>query len=371
MANLNVATLGRSGAGKSSLLNYLIGKEQFKSASGRPVTKEMFTAECTRIADVPVTVYDTRGIEAGDDYDKWKEKFEDELNKHDISHPIKDWFHVVIYCIDVNGSRVEPIDQLMINRFYCEGTKVIVVFTHADRVGKKRYCEMEEALLSACKNLSKSDIIAVDSVNHKKEYFGQDLKRMIVEQFFDNIFLRLPDHCIAMIHENICTFHKHTKLKIHDYKYNFLNPFCFKNAFQWLENTCRQYILELQDKIIPQLVRATLDESFDTAVSLGKILDSNGRCTGFRCKLDISLSSTTQIYSVSHIISYAIAALTISPPIFPVRHIVARLILKERLDMALSEFCHKAGDEIYTLQNGLVQYFTNVKDQILKDTKSS
>ena len=60
--NLNIVTLGRSGVGKSSLLNYLLGKNFFRAGVGRPVTGAVFFEEKSIIADIPVTIIDSYGI---------------------------------------------------------------------------------------------------------------------------------------------------------------------------------------------------------------------------------------------------------------------------------------------------------------------
>lgn len=42
MNGTNIAIVGKSGIGKSTLLNYLFGKEVAKTGTGEPVTKQGF-----------------------------------------------------------------------------------------------------------------------------------------------------------------------------------------------------------------------------------------------------------------------------------------------------------------------------------------
>ena len=47
--SLNIIIAGKSGAGKSSFLNYLIGENHFKVGEGMPVTQDYFDADGNRI----------------------------------------------------------------------------------------------------------------------------------------------------------------------------------------------------------------------------------------------------------------------------------------------------------------------------------
>ena len=68
----NVLILGKTGVGKSALLNYLFGDEISSVGSGKPVTGEgIFTYEPFDYNGINITINDSWGIEP-DKAGKWK-----------------------------------------------------------------------------------------------------------------------------------------------------------------------------------------------------------------------------------------------------------------------------------------------------------
>ena len=58
----NVLVIGRTGVGKSSLLNYLFGRELQETGTGRPVTKMgLFPFEYEYDDKLSIHIYDTWG----------------------------------------------------------------------------------------------------------------------------------------------------------------------------------------------------------------------------------------------------------------------------------------------------------------------
>jgi ribosome biogenesis GTPase A len=58
--HVNILIAGRTGVGKSSLINAVFQGNMAKTGQGRPVTQE--TREITK-ADIPLSIFDTRGLE--------------------------------------------------------------------------------------------------------------------------------------------------------------------------------------------------------------------------------------------------------------------------------------------------------------------
>ena len=58
----NIMLLGRTGVGKSSFINYLIGKDVCKVATGMPVTQG-FATYTYNTGKIPLRIYDSKGLE--------------------------------------------------------------------------------------------------------------------------------------------------------------------------------------------------------------------------------------------------------------------------------------------------------------------
>lgn len=133
----NVLIIGKSGAGKSSLLNYLFDRKLEETGVGKPVTeKGIFPHEYFLDSEMKIVVYDTWGLEA-DKADEWKELVRTEIEKHDALS-IKDWFHTIIYCLNANSDRIEPFETEFISDLIKTGNNVVVVLTHSDLGRTKR-----------------------------------------------------------------------------------------------------------------------------------------------------------------------------------------------------------------------------------------
>ena len=60
LARLNILVAGKSGVGKSTLINSVFGKEVAKTGDGEPVTSRICKNEKEGF---PLTIYDTPGME--------------------------------------------------------------------------------------------------------------------------------------------------------------------------------------------------------------------------------------------------------------------------------------------------------------------
>ena len=155
---LNLMVLGKTGAGKSSLVNYLAGSEVTKTGSGNPVTQKGDFAHINIPTNekLDYNVYDSWGLEANK-ADEWKKliknKLESTINYNfvileknkEISEIFLEYFrknldiniqesciHAVLYCVSCNSQRLEPFELDIIEEILKLNFKVLVVFTQAD-----------------------------------------------------------------------------------------------------------------------------------------------------------------------------------------------------------------------------------------------
>lgn len=100
---VNIIIAGKTGVGKSTLINSLFQGEIAATGQGRPVTQE--TRQYTK-KDIPVSIYDTKGLET----EKYKETLKglETIVKITNSDPDpKEHIHLALVCILEDSARVE------------------------------------------------------------------------------------------------------------------------------------------------------------------------------------------------------------------------------------------------------------------------
>lgn len=130
---LNIIITGKSGVGKSSFLNYLSGKDFFKTGIGTPVTQEYF--ECVEYQSengVTYHLFDTKGIEP-DTASECRAEIIKRINECDRKTNIFDWIHTVYYCFAASGKRIESFEVDFIKQLM-EKASVIILLTKKDLV---------------------------------------------------------------------------------------------------------------------------------------------------------------------------------------------------------------------------------------------
>ena len=128
----NLMVVGGTGAGKSSLINRIFGKDVAPVGAGMPVTRGIRKYE----TDVyPVIFWDTEGYEVASNGTKNKTNFDnvikpkiDEMNTGELREKI----HLVWYCIPISSHRVTDYDRDNIRWFKQRNMRVAIVFTKCD-----------------------------------------------------------------------------------------------------------------------------------------------------------------------------------------------------------------------------------------------
>lgn len=156
LKKLNIIVVGKSGVGKSTLINSLFRDKIAETGLGRPITTEIRKIEKK---DYPMAIYDTPGFELSEGQQaKVKEEIIELIHKGLATGDINNAIHCIWYCINVGGNRT--FDQTEINwlKELIEKNKVtkvpiIVVLTQAcpKTKGKKMQTLVEKENLDIIK----------------------------------------------------------------------------------------------------------------------------------------------------------------------------------------------------------------------------
>lgn len=133
IGRFNLAIFGKTGVGKSTLINAIFGEEVAPTGVGRPVTMDSNFYEHR---DGFLGVFDSRGLEIGKDTEAVIAELEAEMKKR-REGPLSDQIHVAWYCFRADGRRFEDTEAEFIRRLDKLGLPIVGVLTQVSlRDGK-------------------------------------------------------------------------------------------------------------------------------------------------------------------------------------------------------------------------------------------
>lgn len=156
---LNIIVAGKTGVGKSTLINSVFKDNLAETGMGKPVTDHM--RKITK-KGVPLAIYDTRGFELGKDVQaEVKHEVVDTIQKGLATKDINKTIHCIWYCINTASNRVEPEEIQWLREFSRENqiTQVPIIIVLTQSFSKKNANALRKMLLD--ENLDVVQIIPV------------------------------------------------------------------------------------------------------------------------------------------------------------------------------------------------------------------
>lgn len=166
---LNIIVVGKTGAGKSTLINSVFREDLATEGMGKPVTNHM-----SKISKegFPLNIYDTRGFELGRDAqiqvrNEIIQTIKDGVKTKDVNKAI----HCIWYCVNTATNRIEPEEIDWLREFAKENamTNVPVIVVLTQSFSKKNAQALRQLVLD-----EKLDVLQVVPVLAKDYEIDED-----------------------------------------------------------------------------------------------------------------------------------------------------------------------------------------------------
>lgn len=163
-----ILLLGKTGTGKSSFVNYFIGKDVAKTGVGKPVTQGYCIEYDFNNGKYPIKIFDNQGFEAKTAATQ-KAAIIKMVAEKNNSIDVFNWFHTIFYCTSAK-SRFEDFEAEMIKDLSRTISQNIhIIMTNCDGFDRRTLDEKKNFIKRQLSGLGGNvHIFEVVSVNMKK-----------------------------------------------------------------------------------------------------------------------------------------------------------------------------------------------------------
>lgn len=180
---LNVLVLGKSGAGKSSLINAVFGEELAQTGQGRPITSKIEEFERNGLK-----IFDTRGVES-ENFEETITEIENLLKEKTVCE-VENQIHIAWVCVCESMRRVEG-EEKVIKTLKEHNIPTIVVITKAQQDKDEKGESFREKVIEIL-GINAEDCIRTRAIEVVDDD-GEKKKMMGIGELVSRSYLLLPD----------------------------------------------------------------------------------------------------------------------------------------------------------------------------------
>lgn len=349
----NVAIIGQSGVGKSSLINYLFGENIRETGNGEPVTERGFHPTSLQLEELSIRIFDSWGLEP-DKADEWMSDLKNTLRKRGIDKSADEWMHSIFFCIAAPKLRVQDFELKIIKEILLEKCPVTVLFTKSDNVPDEKIEALNQELLSEFGN--KINTVKVCSVKKETrrgiiEPFGKnEIKQEISQHFKKAMIKRIPLRCVNQLEAYVDTWEKSEK----DFLKHNTGLFSRKKPYTQMQEHTQELIKELNSGLIERIVYNEIESTVSMYDTLFKKLNLDSSLPTTKIlqhKLEINLKD----YDMTETFATILANI-----IFPIGIFVTKNVNYEDLSKELNQNTRKIKMEIKELIPMIRKIISNI-----------
>ncbi len=170
LKQLNIIVAGKTGVGKSTLINAVFRDHLAETGMGKPVTDHM--RKITK-KGVPLAIYDTRGFELGKEVQsEVKKEVIETISKGLAGHDVNEAIHCIWYCINTASNRIEPEEIAWLRELAQDNriTQVPIIVILTQSFSQKKVEEMRRILLD--ENLDIIQVVPVLAEDYEIDGLG-------------------------------------------------------------------------------------------------------------------------------------------------------------------------------------------------------